>query len=313
MIVKNAPLAPFTTLRAGGKAEKFLRAPSLDQMAEAISEAHATRETVTVLGCGSNVLPSDHGVKGLVVVNACRKLEISGTGEVFADTGLGFQELFLKTAQAGLGGFEYAVGIPGTIGGALISNAGAYRSNISEFLTDLEICRDSKREWVKPDFMEFAYRDSVLRRPNPPAIALLRARFKLNAKPRKAIYDEAREYQRQRISKQPPPASAGSFFKNVNDAKLAQSLDTLPEGLKKAGVVPSGYLIEAAGLKGRRLGGAMLSSRHANFMLNVGQATATDIRNLAELAKTTVADKFGVTLEEEVLYLGDWSGYRGPK
>ena len=125
------------------------------------------------------------------------------------------------------------------------------------------------------------------------------------------IYDEAREYQRQRISKQPPPASAGSFFKNVNDSSLASSLDKLPAPLQQAGVVPAGYLIEAAGLKGFRMGGAMLGARHANFMLNVGNATAFEIRRLAEHAKEIVLAMFRVRLEEEVLYLGDWSSFGG--
>jgi UDP-N-acetylmuramate dehydrogenase len=128
----------------------------------------------------------------------------------------------------------------------------------------------------------------------------------------KQSFDEAREYQRQRIGKQPPPASAGSFFKNVLDKALADSLDTLTEGMKKAGVVPAGYLIEACGLKGHRLGGAMLARKHANFILNVGGASATEIRDLAEFTKSRVRERFGVELEEEVLFLGDWSQY-GPR
>lgn len=122
------------------------------------------------------------------------------------------------------------------------------------------------------------------------------------------IYDEAREYQQQRISKQPAPASAGSFFKNVIDHQLAQKVDGLTDGMRANGVIPSGFLIEAVGLKGARHGGAMLSKRHANFMLNAGAATATEIYELAQIAKQAVFHKFGATLEEEVLYLGDWSG-----
>jgi UDP-N-acetylmuramate dehydrogenase len=125
----------------------------------------------------------------------------------------------------------------------------------------------------------------------------------------KAIYDEAREYQRQRISKQPPPASAGSFFKNVQHPELAETLPGLSDGMRKAGVVPAGFLIEAAGLKGFRLGGAMLGSKHANFILNVGKASAFEIRRLADHAKTVVLEKFGIQLEEEVLYLGNWDRY----
>jgi len=219
------------------------------------------------------------------------------------------QELFLKTAQAGLAGLEFAVGIPGTLGGALVSNAGAYRSNVSEFLTELEVVLEGRRMWTGPEIMHFSYRDSVLRRNEPPALTLLRVRFRLPKGRGKAIYDEAREYQRQRISKQPPPASAGSFFKNVADPILAMRLPRLPEALKTAGVVPAGFLIQDAELAGLRHKGAMFSRRHANFIVNTGGATATAIRELAELGARAVFERYGVRLEEEVLYIGDWSAY----
>jgi UDP-N-acetylmuramate dehydrogenase len=148
-----------------------------------------------------------------------------------------------------------------------------------------------------------------LRRPDPPPICLLGVRLTLLEDSGKAIYDRAREFQRQRIGKQPAPASAGSFFKHVESRELAESLTNLPDGLKAAGIVPSGYLIEAAGLKGTRHKGAMLSTRHANFILNVDNATASSIRSLAEFAKKEVHALFGVVLEEEVLYLGDWSQF----
>ncbi|MBS1705624.1 MAG: UDP-N-acetylmuramate dehydrogenase [Armatimonadetes bacterium] len=302
-------LVPFSTLRAGGSAEWFAEAFEVDTLAELAIYAQRERIQMTTLGTGSNILPSDAGVLGLVVHNATRRLEISDDGEVVADSGVAFQDLFLKTAQIGLSGLEYAVGIPGTIGGALISNAGAYRSNISEFLTEVEVVADAKRQWVFPDWLELSYRDSKLRKPDAPPCSILRLKFKLPTGRQKAIYDEARDYQRQRISKQPAPASAGSFFKNINNRDLADRLETLPEKLKAAGVVPAGYLLEAAGLAGMRHGGAMFSRRHANFMLNVGGASATEIRTLATLAKSVVLHRFGATLEEEVLYLGDWSAF----
>lgn len=302
-------LKPYATLRAGGAAEYFLVAETSNDLAAAAGEAQKAHIDATILGWGSNILPSDDGVPGLVIMNNARRISVARTGEVLADTGAGFQELFLKTAQAGLRGLEFAVGIPGTIGGALVSNAGAYRSCVSEFLTGIEVVSEGERKWVEPGFMEFSYRDSLLRRPNPPQVALLRVRMQLPQGSSTQIYDEAREYQRQRISKQPPPASAGSFFKNVNDADLAGSLESLPLSLKKAGIVPAGYLIEAAGLKGFRMGGAMLGERHANFMLNVGNATAFEIRRLALHAQAIVYVMFGVKLEEEVLYLGDWSRF----
>ncbi|MBV6457544.1 MAG: UDP-N-acetylenolpyruvoylglucosamine reductase [Fimbriimonadaceae bacterium] len=304
-------LAPLTTLRAGGPAEWLVSANSTEELAMLAQHCHRQRLPLTVLGWGSNVLPSDHGVAGLTVVNRSTVIDIREDGTVDVDTGASFQELFLKCAQAKLGGFEYAVGIPGTVGGALVSNAGAYRSQISEFLIELDVVDNGVRKRIPPLAMNFAYRDSILRTTVPPPLIVLRATFRLAPREPKAIYDEAREYQRQRIGKQPPPASAGSFFKNVSDPDLAQRLRSLPVQLREAGVVPAGFLIMESGLPGQRLGGAMISRRHANFILNVSNASAGDIRSLAELAKRRVSVEFGVTLEEEVLYLGDWSRWGG--
>ena len=211
-VQKNVPLRPFTTLKAGGPAEQFAEVQTVDDLADISLHAQHESLTQTILGWGSNVLPSDHGVPGLVVLNRTSRLEIKNSGEVIVDSGCGFQELFLKTAQAGLHGFEFAVGIPGTVGGALVSNAGAYRSNVSEFLRSLEIVFEGKRQWVDPEWMQFSYRDSRLRCAEPVQATILRVKMQLPKGTPKQIYDEAREYQRQRIGKQPPSASAGSFF-----------------------------------------------------------------------------------------------------
>jgi UDP-N-acetylmuramate dehydrogenase len=305
----DVPLAPYTTLRAGGRARWLARARTADEIAEVAQVSQSADLKTTYLGWGSNVLPSDEGVPGLVVLNLARTIEVGEDGHVVADAGCGFQELFLKTAQRSLRGLEFAVGIPGTLGGALVSNAGAYRSSVSEFLTGIEVVAEGRRQWVEPEYMKFAYRDSILRHRDPPSVALVRVRLKLPSGKSKDIYDEAREYQRQRISKQPPPASAGSFFKNVENPALAETIETLPDPLRQKGIVPAGYLIEKAGLKGFRHGGAAFGARHANFVLNLGGASATQIRELAEIGKSKVYDSFGVVLEEEVLYLGDWSSW----
>lgn len=305
-------LRPFTTLRAGGPAEWFAQAGTVDALAHLAAGAQRAGLRTTILGAGSNVLPSDDGVPGLVIHNTAAGIHVEPDGRVEADCGCMFQELFLKTAQHGLEGLEYAVGIPGTLGGALVSNAGAYRSNVSEFLTQIEIVEGGVRKWVDPSWMRFSYRDSRLRSATGPACALLRVRFRLKPGNARAIYDEAREYQRQRISKQPPPASAGSFFKNVEDAALAASLPSLPARLREAGVVPAGFLIMEAGLAGFAHKGAAFARKHANFIVNSGGASATAIRELAEIGKRAVFERFGARLEEEVLYLGDWSRYTTP-
>jgi UDP-N-acetylmuramate dehydrogenase len=260
----------------------------------------------TIIGMGSNLLPSDRGISGLVIVNRATKISVAKTGEVVAETGAGFQDVFLRTAQAGLSGLSFSVGIPGTVGGALVSNAGAYRSCIGDYLQEVEIIDAEGCRWVPKEWMRLSYRDSVFRERSLVA-AMTRLHLKLPQGDRKAIYDEAREYQRQRIGKQPAGPSAGSFFKNVLNQKLAADLPGLTTGMRESGVAPAGFLIEAVGLKGFRLGGAMLGARHANFILNVGRSTASEIREIAEHAKKRVFDKFGVLLEEEVLYLGDWN------
>lgn len=311
---ENRPLASLTSLCAGGAAERFAVAYSVDDLAELAAVALMNDWPVTLLGFGSNVLVSDDGIKGLVILNRTGKITISESGCVEVESGAAFQDLFLKTAQAGLHGFEYAVGIPGSVGGALVSNAGAYRAEISEFLEALEVWENGARAWVGPQWMQFGYRDSRLRREHSShAPVLLQARFQLPTRPACEIYKEARDYQKQRISKQPPSASAGSFFKNVISHDLAFRLESLPEPLKQKGIIPAGYLIESVGLKGYRHGPVGFGSRHANFILNLGGGTAAEIRNMAELGKARVNHEHGVMLEEEVLYLGDWSAWEAAR
>ncbi len=214
-------LKPFTTLKAGGEAEQFICVRNLRQLEEAAVWSQMTGGACTLIGWGSNILPSDDGVPGLSILNRTRSIQIQPNGLVLADSGCGFQELFLKTAQAGLRGLEFAVGIPGTLGGALVSNAGAYRSSVSEFLTRIEIVSRGVRKWVDPSWMEFSYRDSVLRRDDKTKAVLLQIEMHLPVGEPKKIYDEAREYQRQRIGKQPPSPRRGSPHSNCSTRSLA--------------------------------------------------------------------------------------------
>jgi UDP-N-acetylmuramate dehydrogenase len=302
-------LRTFTTLKAGGNADHLEIVRSKEALECIVTDLQQKEQSITVLGWGSNVLPSDDGIRGTVVINNAQKVEVNG-GLVIAESGAGFQDVFLTAAQHGLGGLEFAVGIPGTLGGALVSNAGAYRNEVSTYLTRIRVAHQGKVEWKDPDWMEFSYRDSILRRPDPVRATITQVELKLPQRASKEIYDDAREFQRQRIGKQPPTASAGSFFKNVVDQELAQMIPGLTDGMRKNGVIPSGFLIEACGLKGFSIGGAMIGKRHANFLLNARGATATELRSLAIHAVECVKAKFGVTIEEEVLYLGDWSLFK---
>jgi UDP-N-acetylmuramate dehydrogenase len=273
----------------------------------AVSAAQHTNTPYLLLGGGSNVCVSDAGVRGLVIHNACAACKIGQTTTV--DTGHSFIELFLKSLKAGLGGLEFAVGIPGTVGGALVSNAGAYRQNICDVVRSLGVVEDGVWKEVQPEWMGFSYRNSRLRQPGTPSAVVVSVTLELEPRPRGEILNNARDNQRQRIFKQPWWPSAGSFFKNVNDKALAEVVPGLTEGMRKAGVVPSGYLSEAVGCKGLAVGGAQISLRHGNFVVNRGNATATDIRQLTAEVKRRVFERFGAQLEEEVLFVGDWSGW----
>lgn len=306
-LLPNEPLWRYTTLRVGGPADLYFRARHVEDLAAIAIAAQRSDTPYFLLGGGSNVCISDRGVRGLVAHNLCQGCEIGPL--TIVDTGYPFMRLFLKALQAQLGGLEFAVGIPGTVGGALVSNAGAYRQNICDLVVSLEVVEGGERRRVGPEWMEFSYRDSRLRHPGHPPATLLRVTLKLEPKPRSQILQRARENQRQRIYKQPWYPSAGSFFKNVNDRDLAARLPDLPAPMREAGVVPAGYLSAAAGCKGLAVGGAQISRRHANFVINRGGATATDIRTLAEIVRERVRAMFGVSLEEEVLYVGDWSGF----
>jgi UDP-N-acetylmuramate dehydrogenase len=302
-IRRDEPLSRHTTLRVGGPADLFLYARDRDTLAEVASVGQRLNLPILFLGEGSNVCIGDTGIRGLTIRNACRNVDIGPLTRV--ECGCNFMRLFLVTMRAGLSGLEFAVGIPGTVGGALVSNAGAYRSNICDLVRQVEVVEQGERRWVNPEWMEFSYRDSRLRRDGGKPAVLLCADLQLSPGNKTQIRLRAKDFQYQRILKQPWEPSAGSWFKNVLDRDLAESLPTLPRAMKEAGVVPAGYLTEACGLKGFAIGGAMIAPRHANFIVNRGGASASDLRAVAEIAKQRVLQKFGVCLEAEVMCIGD--------
>jgi UDP-N-acetylmuramate dehydrogenase len=301
---RGEPMRRHTSLRVGGLADYFINATDTDTLAEVAALAQGLRLPHFLLGEGSNICVSDAGVRGLVVRNACRSVSLGP--ETCVDAGHNFMALFVKTMQAEFSGLEFAVGIPGTVGGALVSNAGAYRGNIGDLVQRIEVVYEGERSWVEPDWIQFSYRDSRLRRQGGDIAALLAVKLHLTPAPKRQIRLRARDLQLQRIQKQPWEPSAGSFFKNVYDHTLAANLPNLPAAMKQVGVVPAAYLSEACGCKGYSVGGAVVSPKHANFIVNRGEATAGEIRQVAETIKKRVLDRFDVALEEEVLYIGAW-------
>jgi len=301
-------MARHTTLRVGGPARFFWPVSDIDRLAEALPKLWRSGIPYLLIGHGSNLLMSDRGYNGLVIQNRCKKTRIdTATGSVYSECGASFGSLFHQTQREGLSGLEWAIGIPGTVGGALVSNAGAYRGNIGPLVRRVRAFFDGAVSDFGPEWMDFRYRDSRLRNETPPRTVVLDVDLQLSLGGDPAdILARAKRYQAERREKQPLEPSAGSFFKNVYDSALAESFDDLAPALREAGVVPVGFLSMKAGCRGWQEGGAGVSEKHGNFLVNLGGATASDFRRLADRVKAHLYDRYGVRLEEEVLSVGDW-------
>jgi UDP-N-acetylmuramate dehydrogenase len=291
----NASLASCTTARSGGTAAALVTAGSALELEQAARRLWELRVPFTLLGYGSNVLVSDAGLPGVVVLNRARAIKIDpGDAQegrqpsVWAESGALIGTIARQAAILGLGGFEWAAAVPGTLGGAVYGNAGAYGGDMNGSLALAEILHPTGVETWPVERMQYAYRSSLLKRERKPAV-ILAAQLKLQRSDPASVQAKMEEFTAHRRRTQPPGASLGSMFKN-------------PPGDY------AGRLIEAAGLKGVRAGDAEISPVHANFFINHGGATSTDIGRLIQLARETVARQTGIELELEVELLGDWSG-----
>ena len=287
---ENVPLSGYTAARIGGPADVLVFVRSADELADAAEKLWKMDVPFLLLGGGSNVLVSDKGVRGVVIINRARLVKFDLRAEppsVHAESGVTPNDITQRAARLGLAGFEWAAGVPGSLGGAVYGNAGAFDGDIAGNLVSLELIHRQNGRQVWPvEKMEYGYRTSVLKREHPPAL-ILSAQLALSHGDPQTIRAKMEQFSEQRRNTQPPGASMGSMFKN-------------PTGEK------AGRLIEDAGLKGRRIGNAEISTQHANFFINHGQTRAEDIKALIELARISVAEKFGVKLELEVELIGEW-------
>jgi UDP-N-acetylmuramate dehydrogenase len=287
---ENVALSGYTAARIGGPADALLFVRSAEELIQAAEKLWKMDAPFLLLGGGSNVLVSDKGVRGVVIINRARLVKFDSQSEqpsVQAESGVTPNDIAQRAARLGLAGFEWAAGIPGSLGGAVYGNAGAFASDIAGSLISLELFHRQYGHQVWPvKKMKYGYRTSVLKREHPP-VFILSVRLALSHADPKVIWAKMEQFSEQRRNTQPPGASMGSMFKN-------------PTGEK------AGRLIEAAGLKGRRIGNAEISTQHANFFINHGQTCAEDMKALIELVQNTVAEKFGVNLELEVELIGEW-------
>ncbi|MEA3408335.1 MAG: UDP-N-acetylmuramate dehydrogenase [Chloroflexota bacterium] len=284
------PLSRYTSFGIGGPADLLVVANEVQEMEDLVTMARSAAIPLLVLGRGTNVLVADAGVRGLVIINACQGFFWEEEGLLVAHSGTLLTKLARWTVRQGWSGLEWAVGIPGTLGGAVVGNAGAYGGDMAgtvRWVRVLDVGGTVRRLDVEE--LGYGYRTSALKRRGDekyPRIVLDVA-LQLEAGDPEALQRKVLHITRRRRSHIPDGASAGSVFKRTVQ-------------------YPAGFLIDQVGLKGFRIGDAEISTKHANFFMNAGRATAADMRELIERAQQEVRDAFAQELEPEIEFLGEW-------
>ncbi len=295
-IAVRSPLASLTTFRIGGAADVLFEATSADELAAGVSLARTLEIPWFVLGLGANILVGDKGVRGLVIRNRANAFSFDANGELWAESGAIVQDLVLESVRRGWSGLEHYVGIPSTVGGALWQNlhflSPAPERERTMFIADVFascdiLTENDERRTVDASYINFGYDDSVFHHRRD---VVLSARFRLTAGDSATLHRILQENLSWRGSRHPWLAvhpSAGSIFKKIDG-------------------VGAGRLIDQCGLKGFRIGDAQISHIHANIMVNLGRATAADVRAVIAHAQQAVREKFGYELEPEVGFIGEF-------
>ncbi|MEJ2751975.1 MAG: UDP-N-acetylmuramate dehydrogenase [Candidatus Promineifilaceae bacterium] len=293
-LLLHEPIARYTSARVGGPAEMFLSVNSVSELRRAVELAYAQRIPYFILGGGSNVLVADDGISGLVILNRARKVSFRHTGisvVCTAESGMNLSSLARQCIAKGLGGLEWAIGIPGSVGGAVFGNAGAHGGDMNSVLLDATVWEPGNGVRVySNEEMQYDYRTSAFKRDQQKARTrrvILSAELQLAPESVDVLTARADAFTARRKQTQPGGASMGSMFKN-------------PENYY------AGYLIESAGLKGYQVGSARISEKHANFFVCEGESQAEDIRELIAEAWNSVRQQFGIEMELEVELIGNW-------
>lgn len=293
-------LSNFTTLKIGGPAKAFLGTKTAAELIGAITWAKEKNLPYLVMGGGSNLLVSDKGFPGLVIKNAMTGIKTEGQ-TLTVKSGTSLQELVDFTIHHGLGGVQKLTGIPGTVGGAIFGNAGAYGQTISNHLQRVACLNPHTLQLtsLSQKGCGFDYRDSNFKINH---LVILEVHLKLPSADSKILADEAQEVLKLRQAKYPPQTKCpGSFFKNVLVEKIPPKIRSLiPKNRDTYGKVPAWYFLEEVEAKGQRLGNIKIANFHANLFINLGRGKAKDFWQLAKTYSDKVKEKFGITLEPEV-------------
>lgn len=307
---EHVSLAPYTIYKIGGFARFFAEAQNVDELQEAIAFAKRRSCPFFILGAGSNVLISNAGFDGVVIRMIGSSVAVVGE-ELIADAGAMMASVVRVAAQAGLTSFEWAIGIPGTIGGSVRGNAGCFGGSMQDVVARVDIFDAAKNSLltIPAAQCEFAYRDSLLKR--KPEWVAVRAALTLERGDPRAAQEKILAITRSRSEKQDiGTKSCGCVFKNIPWNEMGLARDALcarfPElrPFADRALIPSAFLIDRAGCKGMRNGCAAISNKHANFFINEGGATAEDVVGLIQRVEERVWDRYGVRLVEEIQRVG---------
>jgi UDP-N-acetylmuramate dehydrogenase len=287
-VKENVSLAPYTSARIGGPADVLIIAESAEELAHTVNLLRKQELDYIMLGGGSNVLVSDSGVRGIVILNRAKAVRFHNGDQpsVTIESGVVFSNLAHRCASKGFAGLEWAATVPGTVGGAVYGNAGAFGGDIASNLIWAQLLTENGHEKFTAEQMAYGYRTSVLKRAELDAV-VLSAELSLKNSTKEEATVKIEQFSAHRKATQPPGASMGSMFKNPNGDY-------------------AGRLIEAAGLKGARIGNAVISTLHGNFFINHASTKAEDILALIQLVQETVKRKQGVELELEIELIGEW-------
>lgn len=282
-VKENISLAKYTTFHIGGKARYFFIAKTKNSLIQSVEAARRSNLPFFILGGGSNLLVSDKGYKGLIIQVKNQKSKIKDN-VIFVEAGMALSQLVNLSFKNSLAGLEWAAGIPGTVGGAVYGNAGAFAQSMADTIKTVEILdiKNNKIKMLKNKDCQFYYRKSVFKKNNN--FVILSCKLKLKKGNKKEMREKIQQNLDYRLENHPRQSSAGSVFKN----------------LKK---IPARKLIDNAGLKGKRIGRAQISKKHANFIVNLNGASSKDVLELIKLVKKTVNRKFSIKLKEEIIYL----------
>jgi UDP-N-acetylmuramate dehydrogenase len=286
----DEPMSRYSSFKTGGPARYFLNAQTEKQICDAVATANKMGIPFFLLGGGSNLLVSDDGFDGLVIRDEIMGLSLISVNEIECGAGEHLMSLVNFACDSGLTGFEFAAGIWGSVGGAIFGNAGAYGGEIAHVLTSICLVdRTGQAKVATPDYCRFAYRDSYLKVTRE---IVTSCRLQLKPGYKTDIRAKIDEILASRATKHPDKLTAGSFFKNI------------PDQTQPYGKLPAGKLLEEVGAKSLSVGGARVYEKHANIIVSDGTATSREIRQLADIMKAKVLERFGITLEEEVMQVG---------